>query len=148
MHVLESFYLSIKAVHILFVIAWMAGIMYLPRLFAYHKKHERNEETYAMFLVMERRLVNIIIIPSMIGTLLTGLALFLTPGVVNWKTWTPYVKFCLVCLLALLQFFLFSCRKDFLNRRNQRSEVFFRSINEVPFVLAILIVFLVVLKPF
>ncbi|WP_031934257.1 CopD family protein [Candidatus Hepatobacter penaei] len=145
---LSEHYLIIKAIHILFVIAWMAGIMYLPRLFAYHKKHEDNRDIYAMFLTMERRLIAIIIIPSMVGTLITGGLLFLIPQAVNFSVWTPYVKLFFVGLLLAAQLFFLRCWQDFRHHQNKRSEVFFRASNEVPFLLAIVIVLLVVLKPF
>ena len=132
----------------MFVIAWMAGILYLPRLFVYHVKHGQPKETHEMFLVMERRLVNIIVIPACVGTVITGAGLLCVPAAVNWLKWTVYMKQFFVLLLLILQAFFLRCGKRFKQRKNAYSEKFFRAMNEVPFILAIFIVFLVVLKPF
>lgn len=145
---LSPYYLPLKAIHILFVIAWMAGIMYLPRLFVYHKMHEKNKALYDVFLVMERRLINIIIYPSLAGTIITGGLLLSLPEAANLAKWTPWVKMFFAGLLLALQVFYILCWWDFLRHKNRYSEVFFRASNEVPFLLAIVIVFLVVLKPF
>ena len=148
MDFLSSHYLPLKAIHILFVIAWMAGIMYLPRLFVYHKMHEHNKDLYALFLLMERRLIQMIIYPSIVGTMVTGGLLLLLPQAADLTKWTPYVKFFFVLLLMGLQVFFVFCWKGFRMHRNKHSERFFRISNEIPFILAIFIVFLVVLKPF
>lgn len=147
MSLLSSFYPSIKALHILSVIAWMAGILYLPRLFVYHVKHKGNADIVSLFLLMERRLVAFIIWPAMTSTVLTGAALLHIPQAVDWSKGTVYVKLFFVGLLLGLQHFFLRCKKNLERGQNRYSEKFFRFANEVPFVLAIIITFLVVLKP-
>ena len=145
---LEQHYLFLKAMHIIFVLAWMAGIMYLPRLFVYHKMHESNHTIYDMFLLMERRLLHMIILPSAIGTIITGGLLLSIPQASNLSTWTPYIKLLFVGFLSGFQIFFFLCWRDFCFHRNKKSARFFRATNEIPFLIAVVIVFLVVLKPF
>lgn len=145
---LEAYYLPIKALHILSVIAWMAGLLYLPRLFVYHKENEKDKGMYRVFLTMEERLIKMIMIPAFCSSLLTGTLLLHMPRAVNWSTKTPYCKLSLVFLLFCLQVFFYRCWKNFQHKRNKYSSVFFRTINEVPFLIAIGIVFLAVMKPF
>ena len=126
----------------------MAGLLYLPRLFIYHTDHLGNKELENVFLVMERRLLRIIMLPSMIATFLFGGLLLLIPGIVQWTEGWIYLKLCCVLSLAALHGMMVSWLKDFEAGTSQKSSLFFRYINEVPFIIAIGIVFLVVLKPF
>jgi putative membrane protein len=128
------------------VIAWMAGMLYLPRLFVYHCEAEAGSKQSETFKVMERRLLKAIINPAMIVTWLAGLYLawagyFLSAG------WF-HGKLLLVLLLSGVHGFFARCVKDFAADRNTRSQRFYRFINEVPTVLMIGIVILVIVKPF
>jgi protoporphyrinogen IX oxidase len=139
-------YLWIKALHVIAVIAWMAGMLYLPRLFVYHCEAEAGSKQSETFKVMERRLLRAIMNPAMIVTWLAGLYLawagqFFTAG------WL-HGKLLLVVLLSGVHGFCSRCVKDFAADRNTRSQKFYRIINEVPTVLMIGIVILVVVKPF
>lgn len=136
----------IKALHVIAVISWMAGMLYLPRLFVYHCEAEAFSKQSETFKVMERRLLHAIITPAMTVTWLAGLYLawaghwYLAP-------WF-HVKFLLVLLLSGVHGFFSRCVKDFAADRNPRSQKFYRVINEVPTALMIFIVILVVVKPF
>jgi protoporphyrinogen IX oxidase len=136
----------IKALHIIAVISWMAGMLYLPRLFVYHCEAEAGSKQSETFKVMERRLLRAIINPAMIVTWLAGLYLVWAGHwyVAGWF----HVKFLLVLLLSGVHGFLTRAVRDFAADRNQRSQKFYRIINEVPTVLMIGIVILVVVKPF
>jgi putative membrane protein len=136
----------IKALHIIAVIAWMAGMLYLPRLFVYHCEAEIGSKQSETFKVMERRLMRAIINPAMIVTWLAGLYLAWSG---HWFSsgWL-HGKLALVILLSGVHGFFSRCRKDFEADRNRRSQKFFRIINELPTVLMIGIVILVVVKPF
>jgi protoporphyrinogen IX oxidase len=141
-----SMYEWIKALHVIAVISWMAGMLYLPRLFVYHCETEIGSKQSETFKVMERRLLKAIINPTMIVTWLAGLYLawaghFLSAG------WL-HAKLLLVILLSGVHGFFSRCVKDFANDRNLRSQKFYRVINEVPTLLMIFIVILVLVKPF
>lgn len=135
-----------KALHIIAVISWMAGMLYLPRLFVYHCDAEIGSKQSETFKVMERRLFKAIINPSMIATWVFGLALV---WLGQWYAagWF-HAKFLLVLVLSGIHGFLGARLRDFALDRNTRSPKFYRIINEVPAVLMILIVILVVVKPF
>ncbi len=141
----------IKAFHIIAVIAWMAGMLYLPRLFVYHCAAEIGSVQSETFKVMERRLLRAIINPAMIATWVLGLWLaWLGPDSrYGWfaSSWL-WAKIVLVLALSAVHGLLARWRKDFAQDRNRHSQKFYRIINEVPTVLMILIVLLVVLKPF
>ncbi|MDA0654351.1 MAG: protoporphyrinogen oxidase HemJ [Proteobacteria bacterium] len=138
----------ILALHILAVIAWMAGMLYLPRLFVYHADAAPGSDKSETFKVMERRLLRGIINPAMIATWTFGLLLVFTPGVVNWSLGWPWAKGALVILMSAVHGLLSRWRRDFAADRNTRPARFFRWVNEVPTVLLIGIVVLVVVKPF
>jgi putative membrane protein len=141
----------IKAFHIIAVIAWMAGMLYLPRLFVYHCAAEPGSVQAETFKVMERRLLRAIINPAMVATWIFGLWLaWLGPDSrYGWfaSGWL-WAKIALVLALSAVHGLLARWRKDFALDRNRHSQKFYRIINEVPTVLMILIVLLVVLKPF
>jgi protoporphyrinogen IX oxidase len=141
----------IKALHIISVIAWMAGMLYLPRLFVYHCSAEKGSVQSETFKVMERRLLRGIINPAMIATYVFGLWLAWLiadsryPGYLPGWLWTKIV---LVLMLSTVHGMLARWCKDFAADNNRHSQKFYRLINEVPTVLMIGIVLLVVLKPF
>ena len=136
----------IKALHIIAVISWMAGMLYLPRLFVYHCEAEPGSKQSETFKVMERRLLKAIINPAMIVTWLAGLSLMWL-GQWYHSHWF-HAKFLLVLILSGVHGLFSRIVKDFAADRNRRPQKFFRIINEVPTLLMILIVILVVVKPF
>ena len=136
----------IKALHVIAVISWMAGMLYLPRLFVYHCEAEIGSKQSETFKVMERRLLKAIINPAMIVTWLAGLYLAWSG---HWYVSGWFLgKLLLVLVLSGVHGFFSRCVKDFAADRNPRSHKFYRVINEVPTVLMIGIVILVVVKPF
>jgi putative membrane protein len=139
-------YVWIKALHIVAVISWMAGMLYLPRLFVYHSAAEVGSKQSETFKVMERRLLKVIINPAMIITWLAGIYLAWAG---QWYTsgWLG-TKFLLVLALSAVHGFFARCVKAFAADRNPYNQKFYRVINEVPTVLMILIVILVTVKPF
>jgi putative membrane protein len=138
----------IKAVHVIAVISWMAGMLYLPRLFVYHCEAEKGSKQSETFKLMERRLMRGIINPAMIVTWLAGLYLAFAPPFHWYLSGWLQAKFVLVLIMSAVHGFLSRWRKDFAAERNTRSQKFYRVINEVPTVLMIFIVILVVVKPF
>lgn len=138
----------IKTLHIVSVIAWMAGLLYLPRLFVYHASARIGSDTAETFKVMERRLLRGIMNPAMIATYLFGVTLLLTPGVVDWHLGWIYVKLAAVAALTLIHHRLAVWRKDFAADANRHPAKLYRIINEVPTVLLFIIVVMVVVKPF
>ena len=139
-------YLWFKAFHIIAVIAWMAGMLYLPRLFVYHCDAVPGSVQSETFKVMERRLLRAIINPAMIATWALGLWLAWDAGFFS-DAWL-HAKLALVVILSGIHGFFAGCVRNFANDRNTRSQRFYRIINEVPTLLMILIVILVVVKPF
>ncbi|HWV50983.1 protoporphyrinogen oxidase HemJ [Pseudorhodoplanes sp.] len=139
-------YLSLKSLHIIAVIAWMAGMLYLPRLFVYHCEAEPGSKQSETFKVMERRLLKAIINPAMIATWILGLWLAWDAGF--FKSGWLHAKLALVLAMSGIHGWLVRLTRDFANDRNRHSQKFYRYLNEVPTVLMILIVFVVVLKPF
>ena len=146
---MSALYPWIKALHVASVIAWMAGMFYLPRLFVYHCELVRGTSESERFKVMERRLFKQIINPAMIATWVFGLTMAFTPGVLNWRTdhWW-HVKLATVLLMAGFHGALSRWRKDFLEDRNRRPARFYRIANEVPTVLMLIIVTMVIVRPF
>ena len=141
-----NFYLFFKALHLIAIISWMVGLLYLPRIFVYHAE-AKNDEVKNTFKVMERRLFVYIMNPAMILSWLFGLILIHSIGIQSFSEFWLIAKIVLVILLTFYHFFLFNCLKNFSLDRNERSSKFFRVINEVPTVLLIVIIFLVVFKP-
>ncbi|MGA2638516.1 protoporphyrinogen oxidase HemJ [Methylocella sp.] len=139
-------YLWIKAAHIVSVIAWMAGMLYLPRLFVYHASAEMGSELATTFATMERRLLRFIMLPAMIATWITGLTLAFEGGFFT-AGWL-HGKLALVILMSALHGYFSAARKKLAVGTNLKSARFFRIINEAPTILLIGIVFLVVIKPF
>ena len=147
-HVLLALYPWTKALHLISIIAWMAGMLYLPRLFVYHCDAAPGSESSERFKVMELKLQKLIMTPAMLATFLFGITLALTPGVVDWSEGWFYVKIVCVILLAGVQGMMSRWRKDFLADKNRHPQKFFRIMNEVPTVLMIVAVVMVVVKPF
>jgi len=145
---LTAAYPWIKAFHIVSVIAWMAGLLYLPRLFVYHAAEPIGSPTAATLKLMERRLLRGIMNPAMIAVFVFGGLLLVTPGVVDWTRGWIYTKLVLVALLAALHHAFAAWHKAFAADRNTRSAGFFRMINEAPTLVMIAIVVLVVVRPF
>ena len=141
-------YLWVKALHIISVIAWMAGLLYLPRLFVYHCDAAAGSIQSETFKTMERRLLYGIMNPAMGAAYIFGIALLLTPGVVDWEKGWIYVKLGLVIALSMYHHALALWRKDFAADRNTRPARFYRLMNEVPTVIMIVIVVMVVVRPF
>ncbi len=137
----------IKALHVIAVISWMAGMLYLPRLFVYHCEAEAGSKQSEIFKVMERRLLKAIINPAMIVTWLAGLYLAWS-GRWLFTSWWIYGKLFLVLVLSGVHGLFVRWVRDFAADQNQHSQKFYRLINEVPTVLMIGIVILVVVKPF
>jgi len=136
----------VKAFHVIAVISWMAGMLYLPRLFVYHCEAEVGSKQSETFKVMERKLLKVIINPAMILTWVLGLWLVYEGG---WhKAGWFQTKFVLVLILSALHGMLTRYWRDFANDRNTKSQRFFRIINEVPAILMVGIVILVIVKPF
>ena len=137
----------IKALHIISVIAWMAGLFYLPRLYVYHVEQVgESGETHEMFLTMERRLLKAIMNPAMIASWVFGLLLVSTPGIVDWSAVWPWLKAGSIIGMTLFHMWLAGRRKDFMSASNSRSGRAYRIMNEVPTLLMIVIVFSVVVK--
>jgi putative membrane protein len=134
--------------HVISLIAWMAAMFYLPRLYVYHCQVAVGSSDSERFKVMERRLLKQIMTPAMIATWVFGILLVLTPGIITWHQGWWYVKLVSVLLLTGFHGAASKWRKDFLNDRNKRPERFYRIANEVPTILMVVIVIMVIVKPF
>ena len=142
-----NLYLTFKALHLISVISWLAGLLYLPRIFVYHTENIDQKKTSEIFKVMEKRLFNYIMMPAMILTWIFGILLIGSLGVqIFYELWV-ILKGILVLLLTLYHFYLGKCVRLFAIDQNTKSSKFFRIINEVPTILLILIVFIVVFRP-
>ena len=137
----------LKSLHLIAVISWMAGLLYLPRIFVYHVENKEKKQATDIFEVMEKRLFYYIMIPSMLLTWLFGVILIYINGIeILYQLWIQ-LKFALVILLSFFNDYLGRCIYSLKNNTNTRSAKFFRIINEIPTLLLILIVFLVIFKP-
>lgn len=145
---LVALYPWIKALHIISVVAWMAGLLYLPRLFVYHAGVAVGSEASETFKVMERRLLRAIMTPAMIATILFGILLAATPGLVDWGSGWIWAKLLAVAALLAMHFHFAAWQRAFARDRNCHAARFYRFMNEVPTLLLILIVIFVVVKPF
>jgi putative membrane protein len=139
-------YLWLKALHIIAVITWMAGILYLPRLFVYHAGSKPGSEQSGTFKLMERRLLKFIMLPAMIATWILGIALVLETQAFA-AGWFQ-AKFVAVIAMTLMHGLFSHWGNEFSFDRNRHTQKFFRIINEIPTVLLILIVLLATVKPF
>ena len=144
---LSLWYPWIKTLHVVAVIAWMAGLFYLPRLFVYHVEQvEKGTPTDTMFQTMERRLLKAIMAPAMITTWVFGLCLVATPGIVDWGAVWPWTKAVSVLGMTWFHMWLGLRREDFLAGKNAVSGRHYRMMNEVPTVLMVVIVASVIVK--
>ena len=144
---LADWYLVTKALHLISVIAWMAGLFYLPRLYVYHAEQvQAGSSTDEMFQAMERRLLRAIMNPAMISAWIFGLALVATPGVIDWSASWSWVKAASVLAMTAFHGWLAMRRKDFSAGRNTCSGRTYRMMNEVPTVLMVVIVFAVITR--
>jgi protoporphyrinogen IX oxidase len=148
MSFLAAAYPWIKTAHIVSVVAWMAGLLYLPRLFVYHAASRAGSEQSETFKMMERRLYRGIMNPAMVGTYLFGILLAGTPGIVDWTRGWIWVKLGAVVALTVFHLLCGRWRGEFARDGNRHPQRFFRFINEVPTLLLILAVAMAVAKPF
>ena len=146
---LIAIYPWLKAGHIISVISWMAGIFYLPRLFVHHsEKVEVPSQTDRLFSMMESKLLKVIMTPAMLATWGFGLSLTVIPGVLNWSDIWPWVKLMSIIAMTWFHFWLAKRQRDFELGDNQLTGKTYRIMNEVPTVLLLVIVIMVVVRPF
>jgi putative membrane protein len=140
-------YLLFKSLHLIAVISWMAGLLYLPRIFVYHVENLNDQNSSSIYKTIERKLKFYIMMPAMILSWIFGLILILILGIDVFFTLWVKLKLLFVILLTIYHFYLSKLLKDFNLNRNTKSSKFFRILNEVPTILLILIVFIVIFKP-
>jgi len=143
-------YLLFKSIHLIAVISWMAGLLYLPRIFVYHSEataNNKSEDLISTFKIMERRLFIYIMNPAMIASWIFGVLLIHTIGTDNLSSLWLQLKLLFVIILTMYHFFLFQCLRKFAENNNSYSPRFYRIINEIPTVILIVIVFIIVFKP-
>ena len=140
-------YLLFKSLHLIAVVSWMAGLLYLPRIFVYHVENKEKKEATDIFEVMEKRLFVYIMRPAMIFTWIFGLTLIYINGVEIFSQLWMQIKFFLVVLLSAYNGYLGKCIVSLRTSTNIRSPKFFRIINEIPTIILIFIIFIVIFKP-
>ena len=140
-------YLFFKSLHLIAVISWMAGLLYLPRIFVYHVENREKKEATDVFEMMEKRLFFYIMRPAMIVSWILGLILIYINGIEIFSQLWMQLKIVLVILLSVYNDYLGKCLESLKNKTNIRSSKFFRIINEIPTVILIFVVFLVIFKP-
>lgn len=140
------FYLYVKSFHLIFLIAWMVSLLYLPRLFVYHCSISKSNSSYDLFLLMEKRLINIIAIPAMVLTAFFGIMLLNIQKELLYENYFQ-IKFLFVLILIVYQVYLIFIYLGFKKKINKKSAKFYKFINEIPTILMIIIILLVVLKP-
>ena len=143
-------YLLFKSIHLIAVISWMAGLLYLPRIFVYHSEaaaNNKSEDVMSTFKVMERRLFIYIMNPAMILSWIFGILLIHNTGAASFGSIWLQLKLAFVIILTIYHFFLFQCLRKFAENNNSYSSRFYRIINEIPTILLISIIFIVVFKP-
>ena len=143
-------YLLFKSIHLIAIISWMAGLLYLPRIFVYHAESinsKKSEDLMSTFKVMERRLFIYIMNPAMIVSWIFGVLLIYTTGVDYLISLWLQLKLLFVVVLTIYHFFLFQCLRKFAENNNSYSSKFYRIINEIPTILLIGIIIIVVFKP-
>ena len=136
-------YQWVKIFHVMFVVAWMAGLLYLPRIFVYHSMDETTSETSNIFKLMEKRLFYFIMYPSAIIVWITGIYMAHALGLYGWLI----IKFLFVIVLTIYHINLGRYLNDFANDKNKKKTRFFRMINEIPFVIMFFILVFVIIKP-
>jgi len=143
-------YLLFKSIHLIAVISWMAGLLYLPRIFVYHSEavqNNKSEDLMETFKVMERRLLIYIMNPAMIVSWIFGILLIHTIDMDNFASIWLQLKLVFVIILTIYHFFLFQCLRKFAENKNTYAPKFYRIINEIPTILLIGIILVVVFKP-
>ena len=143
-------YLLFKSIHLIAVIAWVAGLLYLPRILVYHSEavaNNKSEDLVSTFKVMERRLFIYIMNPAMITSWILGALLIQTIGIDNFGSLWLQLKLCFVIILTIYHLFLFQCLRKFAENSNSCSPKFYRIINEIPTVLLIGIIIVIIFKP-
>jgi putative membrane protein len=148
MSFLSAMYPWTKSFHIISMVAWMAGLFYLPRLFVYHCATKTGSTDSERFKVMEYRLLKQIATPAMIATWVFGIMLVLTPGVISWSAGWWHVKLLFVILMSGFHGAMSKWRREFMQDRNTRSQRFYRIANEVPTLFLVVIVIMVIVRPF
>ncbi|RYH10872.1 CopD family protein [Tropicimonas sp. IMCC6043] len=144
---LANIYLWTKSLHVISILAWMAGLFYLPRLYVHHTEQTvPGTEMDTVFQMMERKLLKLIMNPAMIASWVFGLMLVFTPGIVDWTSLWPYTKGAAVLAMTWVHMWLASHRHDFVNGDFKLSGRTYRWMNELPTVLMIIIVFSVILR--
>ena len=142
-----NYYLLFKSLHLIAVISWMVGLLYLPRIFVYHAENNTEKNTSEIFKIMERRLMFYIMTPAMILSWFFGIFLILINEIsITLNLWVQ-TKLFLVVLLTIYHLFLGHCLRKFALDENKKSAKFFRIINEIPTILLILIIFVIIYKP-
>ena len=142
-----NFYLFFKSLHLIAAISWMAGLLYLPRIFVYHVENSEKKETTKIFEIMERRLYFFIMRPAMIATWLLGIILIYINGLEIFLFLWLQVKLVLVILLTIYHEYLGACLKSLKLGTSTKTSKFFRIVNEVPTIILIFIIFIVIFKP-
>ena len=140
-------YLLFKSLHLIAVISWMAGLLYLPRIYVYHSENMKTKEICAVFETMERKLFNYIMTPAMVLSWLFGLILISIIGFENLGSRWLQIKLILVIFLTLYHFYLGAILIKFKNNINTKTSKFYRCLNEVPTTILVLVVFIVIFKP-
>ena len=142
-----NFYLTFKALHIVAVISWMAGLLYLPRIFVYHSETSKNEEQSLTFKTMEKKLYNYIMMPAMLISWLFGILLIHSLGFSIFSELWMQIKTIAVILLTIYHFSLGKFLSDFALDSNKKTSKFFRIYNEIPTIILIVVIFVVIFKP-
>jgi len=142
-----NIYLLFKSLHLIAVVSWMAGLLYLPRIFVYHVENIEKKESIEIFKVMEKKLYFYIMYPAMVFSWVFGLILISIIGFSSLSFLWLKTKFLFVVLLTIYHFYLGKCLNKFKEDTNNTTSKFFRIINELPTILLILIVFIVIFKP-
>ena len=140
-------YLLFKSLHLIAVVSWMAGLLYLPRIFVYHVENKEKKDATEIFEVMEKRLFFYIMRPAMIFTWIFGLILIYLNGIEIFSQFWMQLKFILIILLSIFHEYLGRCLYSLKNNTNTKSSRYFRIINEIPTILLILVIFIVIFKP-
>ena len=142
-----NFYLILKSLHLIAVISWMAGLLYLPRIFVYHVENFEKDQATEIFETMERKLYNYIMRPAMILSWLFGIILILINGIESFNLLWLQLKILFVVILTIYHEYLGKCMRLLKTKENTKTSKFYRIINEIPTVLLIFIVFIVIFKP-
>ncbi len=142
-----NFYLLFKSLHLISVVSWMAGLLYLPRIFVYHVENKEKKEVTDIFILMEKRLYNYIMRPAMMLTWAFGLVLIYLIGFDVFSNLWMQIKIVLVVFLSIYHEYLGKCFLALKDGTNLKSSKFFRIINEIPTLILIIVIFLAIFKP-